>query len=36
MFLGNGPRPITQPLAAEDFYVTPEIMEEYSGEYYPR
>jgi hypothetical protein len=30
MFLGNAPRPITQPLAGEDFYVTPEIMEEYS------
>jgi hypothetical protein len=30
MFLGNVPRPITQPLAGEDFYVTPEIMEEYS------
>jgi hypothetical protein len=30
MFLGNSPRPITQPLAGENFYVTPEIMEEHS------
>jgi hypothetical protein len=30
MFLGNAPRPITQPLAGEDFYATSEIMEEYS------